>query len=351
MPVNLYDPRTMMKAVQRVAKPKTFLRDTLFSNVQTFHTKTVEIDFVKGDRKLAPFVHEKIGGKTVANTGYRTNTYEPTLIAPDTITTVDDIMKRMAGESLYNGYSPEERGAQKMVQDFAKLEDMITRREEWMCAKALFTGKILIIGESLNKVIDFEFTNQDTKTGDDLWSSAKSNPIKQLGDMRRIVQKTGMVNPNICIMASDAADAFVNNANVQKVLDIKNVQLATIIPKELPSGATYIGTIPVLGLDIYSYDEWYLDDWTDPLNPVTKPLIPEGYIGLFSTEANFFMAYGANTIIEKASENFVTIEGARCPDTWISKKPPRRFLQLNSRPLPAPVEVDSWYISKVLEKA
>lgn len=348
MPINLYDPRTMLKAIERTAKPKTFLRDTFFGRVETFPTKTVDIDFVKGNRKLAPFVHEKIGGKTVENTGYRTNSYEPTLIAPDTITTIDDIMKRMAGESLYNGFTPEERGAQKMVQDFSKLEDMITRREEWMCAQALFTGKILIQGESINKEIDFEFSNKDVKSGDDLWSSAKSDPISQLKEMRQEVQKKGMINPNICIMASDVVDSFINNTKVQKILDTKNIDLAVIVPKELPNGATYIGTIPTLGLDIYSYDEWYLDDWTNPLNAEIKALIPSGYVGLFSTQANFFMAYAANTIIDKVSENFITIEGTRCPDTWIEKKPARRFLQLMSKPLPAPVEVDSWYISKVL---
>lgn len=347
MAVNLYDPRTMIKAVKRVSKPKTFLRDTLFGRVETFPTKKVDIDFMKGNRKLAPFVHEKVGGKTVENTGFRTNTYTPTLIAPDTITTIDDIMSRVVGESLYNGYTPEQRAAQKMIDDFSKLEDMITRREEWMCAQALFTGKIPVQGEALNYEIDFEFENKSKKESDNLRSNSKSNPINQLEEAVEEVQKKGMTTPNICIMATDAARAFINNSNVQKVLDIKNIQLARIEPKQLPNGATYIGTIPHLGLDIYKYNEWFLDDWTDSENPETKPLIPSGHVGLFSTEANMFMAYGAVTLINEEG-NFVTVEASRVPDTWIKKKPARRFFQLNSRPLPAPVEVDSWYILEVL---
>ncbi|ACD52048.1 phage capsid protein [Clostridium botulinum] len=348
MSINLYDPRTMRKAVERSTKPKTFLRDTFFGRVETFDTKKVDVDFMKGNRKLAPFVHEKIGGKTVENTGYRTNTYTPVLIAPDTITTTDDILSRVAGESLYNGYTPEERAVQKMVKDFAKLEDMITRREEWMCSKAIFTGKIPIIGDSLNYEIDFEFENKEIKSGDDLWSNAKSNPINQLEEMVETVQKKGMTTPDVCIMATDAARAFINNANVQKVLDVKNIQLARIEPKQLPNGATYIGTIPHLGLDIYKYNEWFLDDFTNPEKPTTEPMVPEGYVGLLSTEADFFMAYGAVTIIDGKTERFVTVEGTRTPDTWIKKKPARRFFQLNSRPLPCPVEVDSWYVAKVL---
>jgi len=347
MPISLYDPRYMMKAIEVAPKPRTFLRDTFFGRVETFNTKKVDIDFVKGNRKLAPFVHEKIGGKTVENTGYQTNTYEPTLIAPDTITNIDDIINRMPGEPLYGGMSPQERATVKMVKDFSKLNDMITRREEWMCAQALFTGKIPVIGENLNYEIDFQFTNKEIKSGDDLWTSTKANPIAQLEIMIENIQKNGMTNPDVCIMEPEAARAFLNNAGVQKVLDIRNIELAKIAPKQLPSGATYIGTIPYLGLDIYKYNEWFLDDWTDPKNSITSPLIPKGYIGLFSTTANFFMAYGAITLINE-SGSFVTVESNRVPDTWIAKKPSRRFLQLNSRPLPAPVEVDSWYIAKVI---
>ncbi len=347
MTVNLYDPRTMMKAVRRVATPKTFLRDTFFNRVQTFNTKSVDIDFVKGNRKLAPFVHEKVGGKTVENTGYRTNQYTPTLIAPDTITTIDDIMSRVAGEPLYGGFTPEQRAAQKMVEDFTKLEDMITRREEWMCAQALFTGKIPIKGESLDYEIDFEFDNYDKKTGTALWSNSASDPIKDLKNMRKETQKKGLTSPDICIMADDVAESFVNHEKVQKVLDIRRFEIATIAPKELPNGATWIGRINELNLDIYTYNEWFLDDWTNPAKPETKPLIPDGHLGLFSSEANFFMAYGAVTLIDKEG-NFVTVEASRVPDTWIKKKPARRFFQLNARPLPAPIEVDSWYISKVL---
>ncbi len=348
MAVNLYDPRTMIKAVERVAKPKTFLRDTFFGRIETFPTKSVDIDFVKGNRKLAPFVHERIGGKTVPNTGYRTNTYKPTLIAPDVITTIDDIMKRVAGESLYGGLTPEQRGAQKMIQDLSKLEDQITRREEWMCAQTLFTGKIPIKGDSLDYEIDFEFENFDKKTGNSLWSNTESDPIKNLKDMRKNTQKKGLTSPDICIMADDVAEAFLNHEKVQKVLDIRRFELATIAPKELPNGATWIGRISELNMDIYTYNEWFLDDWTDPLKPEIKSLIPDGYVGVFSSEANFFMAYGAITLIDQKTEEFITIEATRVPDTWIEKKPARRFLQLNSRPMPAPVEVDSWFISKVL---
>ena len=145
MAISIYDPRTMGKLVERMPRVHTFIKDTFFRNVETFDTQKIDVDFKKGNRALAPFVHKKIGGVTVDNLGYETNTYEPPLVAPNKITTVDDILKRSPGESLYNGKSPNQRAVEKMQRDFTELDEMITRREEWMCCQALFTGKIPIL--------------------------------------------------------------------------------------------------------------------------------------------------------------------------------------------------------------
>ena len=139
--ISIYDPRTMGKLVERMPKVQTFIKSTFFRNVETFDTQKIDVDFKKGNRQLAPFVHKKIGGVTIDNEGYETNTYEPPLVAPNKITTVDDILKRTPGESLYGGKSPNQRAVEKMQRDFTELDEMITRREEWMCCQALFTGK------------------------------------------------------------------------------------------------------------------------------------------------------------------------------------------------------------------
>jgi len=349
MAINIYDPRTMIEAIRVMPPVHTFLKDTFFTNPLTFPTEKVDVDFYKGKRKLAPFVHRKIGGKTVENTGYQTNTFTPELVAPDKVTTADDLMKRMAGEQLYGGMSPAQRAAEKIGQDLAELDEMITRREEWMCAQALFTGVIPVKGEGLDYVIDFNFTNKETLSGTDLWSDkVNSDPIVDLERWYLEVQIKGMVNPDKCIMAANSATAFINHPKVQGLLDLRLVNTGVIDPKQLPNGVTYIGRINKIGLDIYQYNEWFLDDWTDSENPTNEPMVPAGTVTLLSSRARYSMAYGAITLIDKDSEKFFTVEGPRVPDSWISKKPARRFVQINSKPLPVPHEVDSWYVAKVL---
>lgn len=347
--VSIYEPRTMGRIVERLPPVRTFFRDTFFRREETFNTESVDVDFVKGTRKVAPFVHRIIGGKTVPNTGYETKTYKPPLVAPDKITTVDDLLKRRPGESLVSGRSPAERAVLKMSDDFRELRDMISRREELMCVQSIFTGKIPIIGEGLNEVIDFGFTNTEViSAATKKWSNAGSDPIGDLKRWHKQVQKTGFTNCNACVMADDVATAFVGHEKVQKVLDVRNYNLAVIQPRQLPNGVTYVGTIHELGMDVYTYNEWYLDDWTNPETPEEKPLVPDGMLAMLSTNANYSMYYGAITLIDEGTKEFKTVEGKYVPDTWVKRKPARRFLQLQSAPLSVPHDVDSWFTAKVL---
>ena len=151
--VSIYEPRTMMGVIKKLPPVHTFFRSTFFSHEKTFVTKSVDMDYKKGARKLAPFVSREIGGKIIPNTGYTTETYTPPFIAPDKVTIIDDILDRQPGESLYSGRTPAQRAVEKLARDFSKLDEMITRREEWMCAQALYTGVIPIIGDGLNENI------------------------------------------------------------------------------------------------------------------------------------------------------------------------------------------------------
>ncbi len=346
--ISIYDPRTMGKLISRMPKVRTFIRDTFFRNVQTFDTKKIDVDMKKGNRQLAPFVHPKIGGKTIENQGYQTVTYEPPLLAPDMITTIDDILKRRPGEALYNGKSPNQRAIEKMQEDFAKLDETITRREEWMCCQALFTGKIPVLGEALSYEIDFNFTNVETLTSTKQWGKSAGVPLGDVSRWKKNVQKTGFVNTNICLMGDKALDAFLSDENVQKMLDVRRYELAVIKPAELPNGATYIGTLAKDNVHIYTYNEWYLDDWTDPLHPENKPLLPENAVVMLSSEAEYSMYYGAIAVVDEKGKQIGVAEGSRVPDQWVERKPPRRFLQLSAAPIPVPHEVDAWHVAFVV---
>lgn len=337
--IDIFEPRTMLKFVERMSKPNTFLRDTFFKSREYSTTDKVDIDMKKGSRKIAPYVNEKIGGKLVENSGFKTLTFAPPLVAPYKITTAADIMNRSMGEHVYSAKSPDERAAEKLVKDLAELEEMVTRREELMCAQSIFQGKITVKGEGLDYEIDFNFTNKETLSGTDKWTDPSSKPLADLKRYQRTVQRRGHVTGDIVIMASDVVDTFINHRDVQDILNLRHLKVGEVNVEVLPNGVTYVGQIPGVG-KIYEYNEYYLAE-----DGEMKPMVPEGTVTLLSSAAEFAMAYASITIAK--DDELTTYEAERVPDTWIEKNPARQIAQLNSKPLPIPKEVDSWFVAKV----
>ncbi|WP_100406667.1 major capsid protein [Bacillus solitudinis] len=344
MPINIYDTRTMLAAIEMRKPVHTFLKDTFFSTPKTFTSEHVDVDYYKGRRRLAPFVSSRVAGKVMDREGFTTKTFKPASIKPMRIITGDDINKRSLGENIYSAKNPDQRAAELLAQDLSDIDEAISRREEWMVSQILFTGQVEIKGEGIERTLDFDFTNKTTLSGTALWSDAGSDPIANLKQWRTTVIQNSGITPDRVIMASDVVDSFIGHEKVKDVMDNRRIVLGQINPTTLPNGVTYIGSISSLGLDIYSYDEWYFDEVANS----EQPMIPSGKLMLGSTRARSSMLYGAVTLTNAKTDNFTTYEGERIPDSWIQKDPAARFLQIHSRPLPVPHEVDSWYVATVL---
>lgn len=347
--IDIFEPRHMDEVVRSIPPVPTFMLDTFFKLEKTFHTKQVDVDFVKGGRELAPFIHPKNGGEIVANESFTTKTYKPPTIAPKRVTDEDTIMGRMPGETLYSGVTPEERAIRKQVEDFQYLLDMNKRRKEWMACQAIFTGSIPIVGNGINEVIDFQFSNTETIVDSaKKWDSSTADPIADLKKWKRQVQKEGSVNCDICIMSEEVFDAFIRNETVQKLLDNRRVNLGFIQPKVIGEEVEYMGSLDSPALEIYVYNGMYLDNFTTPGVEEDKPLVPEGTVTLLSSRANYGMYYGAVTLAVPEQKKLITVEGVDIPMTFIQEEPAALFFTMKSRPLPVPKQVDSWFVANVL---
>lgn len=338
--ISIYSTRTMLQAINIMKPAYTFFRDTFFGNVETYLTENVDFDFKKGKRKMAPFVAPRIGGIVMDRQGFDTRTLKTPKIAPERVITTDDIKTRSMGENIYSQKTPADRESELLATDLIELDEYITRREEWMCREVLYNGKIIISGDGFEQQVDYSFTNKEVLAGTALWNTSTGTPIKDLKRWRRaVIQKTGKA-PNICVMASDVADAFIENEEVKTLLDKFRYTIATVEPTIEDDAITFIGKIPSLGLEIYSYDEWYLDDQNDE-----QPIVPNGTVLLGSRGMNRIV-YGAVTQMDNGG--FVTYDGNRVPKSWIDEQNEVRKVRITSRPLPAPIDVDNWYVATVL---
>ena len=312
--VNIYTPRYLAEVVRQAPPIHTYFRDTFFTNIKTFSTERVDIDLVKGDRRMAAFVHPRVGGQVLKANGFSTESYKPPLINPYDVTTADQHMTRLPGEDLYSGMTPAQRAARKLMDEYNRLNDATTRREEWMCVQAIVTGQIPIVGPGVNEVIDFGFTNKIKLDGTKQWGKTAAKPIEDLEDWTEKVLTGGFTNVDRVIMGKAALRAFVNDEKVQKLLDNRRINIG---------------------------------DWTDPETPAVKPLVPENVVILISGQSNFMLAYGACTYIEDSTQQWVTAETSRLLRSYVEHHPDRRMVELQAHPLPIPDKVDSWLVAEV----
>ena len=155
--MDMFTTRTMMAMVEAGKKTNnTWLRDRYFGYRPTFNTQKIDFDIVgMGGRKIAPFVNPKVGGVVLEREGYSTNSFEAPELSPMRVTTAEDMLKRLPGETVYAGKTPEERAAEILGRDLSDLDDIITRREEAMCAEALFSGKITVKSTGYDEDINY----------------------------------------------------------------------------------------------------------------------------------------------------------------------------------------------------
>ena len=343
-----YEPKFLAGVIRKTPGLKTFFRWRFFSNTLTFPTEKISWEFYEGKRRLAPYVSPRLGSETIARDEYSLKTYTAPLIAPNRVITNDTLAQKLLGEATWNsGMTPEDRAAKIAAQDIMDLQDTISRREEFMCARVKQDGKLVIKGRGVNEVVDYGFENIAVVDTADRWTPT-FDIMGQLSTISREMSKDG-INPDMLILGSDAADMMLRNERYLKLLDNRRVEIGEIKPSELEGGITYLGRIIVPGatFELYSYTEWYPDttDLDTDGQPKLKPLVdPETVIIQSSREKNS-MLYGSITQVDK-SGNFVTHMGDYVPRTWFTENPSQKFVEISSRPLPMPHDLKSWYVLK-----
>jgi hypothetical protein len=345
MAIDIFEPRTMRAALKEMKPARSFLKSLFFRTSETSLTEHVDVDTMVGTRRLAPFTNPQGPGKFTERTGFTTSTVTPPMVAPKRSITVPDIQTRTPGEHIYSDRSPDDRAREILGGDLADLDDMITRREEWMCAKALFDSDIDIVGDDVNYTITFTRDAGQTKGllgATDRWTHADSNPPEQIRGWRRDCVKLTGSNPDILIVSTEAANALLSNVKVQAQLDTLRAELGQIAPELRDSGATYIGRFAGTGIDIFAYDEWFID----PADGLEYPMVPAKKVLLGATNARTAMRYGAVGVA--SGDSIGLVADSRVPESWIEREPAVRWLKVSSRPLPVPIQNNAFLTAQVV---
>lgn len=334
-----YTTREMIDAIEINPPVRKFLTEKFFPIERTHLTEKVEFDVKKGRRIMAPFVSPRIGGKVITRAGFQTKEFTTPRLAPERVLTVDDISKRSLGENIYSKMTPSEREDELLARDYKELDESIQRRIEWMSRQIIFEGKLDVVDAEagVDFQVNYGFENIFVLTSDNYWSLDSVNPLPFLREKRRkIIKDTGKA-PDVMIFASDLIDVFVNNPFIKGSMNILHLQNVEIKPRIVDDALTYYGKIAELGLEIYSYDEFFLNDEGEE-----EGIIPSGACLMASSEGVGSIEFGLITQMEE--KKFHSYEAKEVPKIYCDDKSEVKMFRLTSRPLPRPFDVQSWCV-------
>ncbi|MDN3561714.1 major capsid protein [Vreelandella neptunia] len=342
MPMDLFEPRTMLEAVEQMKLARRFLGNTFFGAPPVnFVTKNVDIDIYKGQRKMAPFVRPNRPGVVVDRTGASMRSYQPAYIKPKMETNAGQLMNyRSPGEHIYSGRTPLQRAGEQLARDMEDLDDQINRREEWMIAQALTTGQVNVVGEGIDDVVDFQMDDSHIITEGTAWTDPAGTPIANLRKYKRLIAKDSGRTGSTAVLSVEAADALIDSEDTQKKMDTRRIDLGMIQPDQLPDGVTYLGYLRDPGMDLFVYEEWYIDAAGDE-----QPMIPAGGVIVGPTSSRCTMLYGAIQDMEAIEGGMFDV--SRYPKSWVTKDPSVRWLMMQAAPLPGFHEPDAFVFATV----
>lgn len=346
--LDIFSTRTMLRALEQLKPAKTWLRDTIFSDVETHLTQYVDIDITKGSRTVAAYVNPLHEGKVVDREGFGTKSYKAPYTKEKMVTTAQAFLNRQAGDTIYSGAdSPATRAQQQVGKDLQKLNDRIDRLEEVQASQLIQTGTVIVEGEGVSpQQIDFQLpaTHKPVLTSTDKWDDlTNSNPFDNLSTWSLIIQQDSGLVPDKAICGMSAMKNMLKNTKVLKALDVRRLQQGNIDVSALAkNGVQFYGEIrePGLTIELYTYIEWYYDR----LEKVEKPMIDDDKVIMFSSAARTTRHYGAIQDL-KAGINFV---GARFPKSWETEDPSARWIMNQSAPLLALHQPDAFLCADVL---
>ncbi len=334
MPMNAFTPRTLIGALNQIKPKSTFLRDTFFPKIKTHDTRAVEIDIIKGRRRLAPFVSPRAQGTPVDRVAAEARTISMPYIKLKIPTEAGQLLDaRQPGKTVYEG-TPADRGKALLAQDLVTLRDMVIRREEAMAAQALVDGRVTITGEGVDAVVDYlrPASHNVVNTGTaNAWDAANVDILAQLRGFARLVARTAGVPANVCVMGPAASDAFIAWLSAHSLgLSQAPVETGQIRLDQIGTGATYLGRIH--GIDFYEYNEWAED-----ATGADQPLFAPNRVVFGSRQTDGIRHYGAIEDL-KAGVNWAVPYFVK---SWEEEDPSVRWLMIQSAPLPALHRVES----------
>lgn len=342
MPTDLYTTRTLVRVLNGLDEPQTFLLDRFFPEMVLFNTERIDFDVLDRAQGLAPFVSPLAKGTAQKLAGYTTDSFTPAYVKPKSVVDPDKPLKRRPGEQFGGELSPQQRRDAMIADILNDHRNRIRRRKEWMAAKVLATGALTVVGEDYPSATvsfgrDAALTVALLTTS--RWGESGVSPMDDIESWAELVaSKSGAMSTDV-VMDPKAWGLARADTKFKEALDNRrqmtgSVELGPTVRGEGAYG-TYVGSIGPF--DFWVYQQPYTDE-----NGTAQNMLPDYSVILGSPQIEGYQAQGA---IRDPRAGYQALE--IFPKNWIEEDPPAEFVMSQSAPLVVPARPNATFYAKV----
>ncbi len=321
MPVSLLTPRSMTDMVNKIVPTVQFILDLIFKNHKQHFTDTVDIPIKSGKRKLSKPSRKGSAAGVVVKDGAEIKTLRVPHIREKMLSTAATALENASQGGIYIGQSQKKALEMDVADNQLMLKDRARVAMEFMACQALF-GAVTMTGKDISFTVDYGFDSSHlpTKTGTAKWDGAEADIIGDLRNWKRVIMKDYGVAPTVCILGTDAAAAFIKDEAVMKALNNLNYK-AGVLNLEAPGN--YLGRI--LNMDIYEYQNTYLDD-----SDASQEMFPTSAAVLVAPNSDFVLNFAA---VVDVKAGLMPVEFFS--KTWEEEDPSGVWVLAETNPLPS----------------
>lgn len=290
-------------------------------------------------KRLAPFVAPNVQGRVSTKHGYTTVSFRPAYVKPKDIVDPNTDLIRQPGEAIGTGtLSLAQRRDIVIGQLLQGQRIKIDNRVEWMCAKAVMDGQVIVAGEDYPSVtVDFRRDPSLTivLAGGAKWDTETSSPAADIMAARRAIKDKSGAVVNAVTFGPDAWDNFYareiagkETLVLSQILRTGSTDVSSM--RDGFEGAEFMGRFRGsngAGFECWVYTAKYEDDdgnMVDMMDPNRVVLAePSGVQGV--------EAYGR---IRDLKSNLGPQQ--YFPKMWQQEDPSLEYIMTQSAPLPIP---------------
>lgn len=340
----IYDTATLLGVYKDLAPASTYFLNLGFGSAVTFDDEYIDFEKLTTSRKLAPFVVPTAQGVPIFNQGSNITRLKPAYIKPKDPVNLSRMFKKTPGNLLNDtNASPLARYNATVAAILTDHREAIERRWEWLAAKALIDGKVLIEDERYPaRMVDFQrATNHTvTLTLTARWGQADANIIGDIENWRNRVRRAKFGGPtNRLTVSADVWDVMRKDPAVLKQLDtqIRGTSMDLNIGIREGELVEYIGKLS------NTLELWINSDYYELPDGSTVPYMDPGTVLLSGPNVMGVRAFGA--IVDK---NASFQPRPVFPKMWDQEDPSATFIMTQSAPLMVPVNPNNTLKATVL---